>query len=93
MRKIPVSFWQFFVLAFLTFSFQSLHTFSFSGTGEENIPKLNNPITEKYLKKNLRKSQPRLVLNPKIEKQLKKQKIRTNEKNKKCKIDYFHIEE
>jgi len=72
MRKIPVSFWQFFVLAFLTFSFQSLHTFSFSGTGEENIPKLNNPITEKYLKKNLRKSQPRLVLNSKIEKQLKK---------------------
>jgi uncharacterized membrane protein len=40
-------------------------------SAEENIPKLENPITAQYLKKNLRKSQPRLVLNSNIEKQLK----------------------
>ena len=37
----------------------------------ENIPKLENPITVQYLKKNLRKSHPRLVLNSSIEKDLK----------------------
>jgi len=39
---------------------------------ENNIPKLDNPISVAYLKKNLRKSQPRLVYNPAIEKNLKK---------------------
>ena len=39
---------------------------------EQDIPKLQNPITVQYLKKNLRKSQPRLVLNSRIEKKLKK---------------------
>jgi len=39
---------------------------------EHNIPMLDNPISVQYLKKNLRKSHPRLVLNSIIEKQLKK---------------------
>ncbi len=43
----------------------------------EDIPMLENPMTVQYLKKNLRKSQPRLVLNSKIEKNLKK-KLKTD---------------
>ena len=39
-------------------------------TGDEEIPKLENPMTVQYLTKKLRKSQPRLVLNAKIEKNL-----------------------
>ena len=39
---------------------------------EKDIPKLDNPMSVQYLKKNLRKSHPRLVLNSKIEKNLKK---------------------
>ena len=39
---------------------------------ENNIPKLDNPMSVEYLKKNLRKSQPRLVYNSTIEKNLKK---------------------
>ncbi len=39
---------------------------------EHEIPKLDNQMSVQYLKKNLRKSQPRLVLNSTIEKQLKK---------------------
>ncbi len=38
---------------------------------DHTIPKLENPITVEYLKKNLRKSQPRLVYNPGILKNLK----------------------
>ena len=42
-------------------------------SAEDHEPKkLDNPISVEYLKKNLRKSQPRLVLNSKIEKSLKK---------------------
>ena len=37
----------------------------------EDIPILENPITVQYLKKNLRKSHPRLALTPSIEKNLK----------------------
>ena len=44
---------------------------------EEDIPMLDNPMSVQYLKKNLRKSQPRLVLNSKIEKNLKK-KLKTD---------------
>jgi hypothetical protein len=54
------------VLVFLTFS-----DFIAFAQEHENIPKLDNPITVQYLKKNLRKSQPRLVLNAKTEKLLK----------------------
>ena len=42
-----------------------------------DIPKLDNPMTTQYLKKNLRKSQPRLVLNKPIE-QVLKQKLKTD---------------
>ena len=38
---------------------------------KEEIPPLENPITEAYLKKNLRKKGPRLVLTPQLEKSLK----------------------
>ncbi len=38
----------------------------------KDLPKLQNPVTVQYLKKNLRKSQPRLVLNSHIKSQLKK---------------------
>lgn len=44
---------------------------------EEEIPKLNNPMSVQYLKKNLRKSQPRLVMNSSIERDLKK-KLKTD---------------
>ncbi len=39
---------------------------------EKEIPMLDNPMSVQYLKKNLRKSQPRLVLNSTIENGLKK---------------------
>ena len=48
-----------------------------SKVSDEEIPKLQNPMSVQYLKKNLRKSQPRLVLNSKIEKNLKK-KLKTD---------------
>jgi hypothetical protein len=48
------------------------------GFSEENeIPKLDNPMSVEYLEKNLRKSQPRLVYNPTIEKNLMK-KLKTD---------------
>ncbi|MCK3685345.1 heparinase II/III family protein [Maribellus sp. YY47] len=43
-----------------------------AGTEEKEIQKLDNPISVQYLKANLRKSQPRLVLNSAIESNLKK---------------------
>jgi len=44
---------------------------------ENEIPKLNNPVSVQYLKTNLRKSQPRLVLNAELEK-LVKSKLKTD---------------
>ena len=44
-----------------------------SSSGEEDIPKLDNPMSVQYLKKNLRKSQPRLVLNAQTERNLRNQ--------------------
>lgn len=44
---------------------------------DEEIPKLQNPISVQYMKKNLLKSQPRLVLNSTIERNLKK-KLKTD---------------
>lgn len=38
----------------------------------QEIPKLENPINEQYIKRNLRKSQPRLVLNTSLERDLKR---------------------
>lgn len=45
--------------------------------GEEDIPKLDNPMSVQYLKKNLRKSQPRLVLNAQSERNLRN-KLKTD---------------
>ncbi len=42
-----------------------------------DIPELTNPVTTRYLKKNLRKSQPRLVLNRSTERLLR-QKLKTD---------------
>jgi hypothetical protein len=39
---------------------------------QEDMPMPDNPMSVQYLKKNLRKSHPRLVLNPSIESSLKK---------------------
>jgi hypothetical protein len=50
---------------------------SLSAQHEEKIPMLDNPMSVPYLKKNLRKSHPRLVLNASIERDLKK-KLRTD---------------
>ncbi|MDR0699682.1 MAG: hypothetical protein LBG28_10770 [Tannerella sp.] len=44
---------------------------------KRNIPALDNPMSVRYLRKNLRKSHPRLVLNPSIENNLKK-KLKTD---------------
>ncbi len=46
-------------------------------SGAEEPQKLYNPVTTDYLKKNLRKSQPRLVLNAELEK-LVKVKLKTD---------------
>jgi hypothetical protein len=43
-----------------------------SSSNDEDIPKLDNPMSVQYLKKNLRKSQPRLVLNAATERNFKK---------------------
>ena len=52
--------------------------FVMHGAAQEKQPqKLNNPISAEYLKKNLRKSQPRLVLNADLEK-LVKSKLKTD---------------
>ncbi|WP_339923693.1 hypothetical protein [uncultured Cyclobacterium sp.] len=49
-----------------------------SGLNAQHLPsKLQNPITAKYLKNNLRKGSPRLVLNKDIERKLK-QKLKTD---------------
>ena len=48
-----------------------------SGLKEDKIPGLDNPVSVEYLKKNLRKTQPRLVFNSAIEKTLK-QKLKTD---------------
>ena len=46
-------------------------------SGKTEPHKLENPVSVEYLKKNLRKQSPRLVLNKKIEKNLKK-KLKTD---------------
>ncbi len=55
----------------------SLASFNSAAREEREIPKLQNPVTVQYIKKNLKKSQPRLVLNSKIKKDLKK-KLKTD---------------
>jgi hypothetical protein len=58
-------------LALLTLVFYNGHALS-EKPGENDPPKLDNPITEAYLKRNLRKSSPKLVLTPSLERQLKR---------------------
>jgi hypothetical protein len=60
----------FIIFFVLSFCLSAQH--SYANNAEEDIPKLENPITVQYLKKNLRKSHPRLVLNSNTEKQLRK---------------------
>ncbi|WP_372949770.1 heparinase II/III family protein [Mariniphaga sp.] len=48
-----------------------------SSSGDEDVPKLDNPMSVQYLKKNLRKSQPRLVLNAQTERNLRN-KLKTD---------------
>src|SRR5210317_415235 len=43
----------------------------------EEMPRLDNPMSVNYLKKNLRKTHPRLVLNSKTEKNLRR-KLKTD---------------
>ncbi|WP_340113168.1 heparinase II/III domain-containing protein [Maribellus mangrovi] len=56
-----------FILACVSF-----FIFAVTNAKAQELPKLDNPISVEYLKKNLSKSQPRLVLNRKLEKNLKK---------------------
>ena len=56
-----------------TFAHAGMNLFS----GEEDIPKLDNPMSVQYLKKNLWKSQPRLVLNAQTERNLRN-KLKTD---------------
>jgi len=49
----------------------ALCMFFAQANGEKEIAKLQNPVTVQYLKTHLLKSQPRLVLNSKIEKNLR----------------------
>ncbi|MGV3761500.1 heparinase II/III domain-containing protein [Parapedobacter sp.] len=58
----------FFLLLFASVSFTTD-----AQTGTEDGPKLQNPIDVRYVKRHLRKAQPRLVLNRDIEKRLKQQ--------------------
>jgi hypothetical protein len=48
-----------------------------SDVSKEDIPKLDNPVSVQYLKKNLRKSLPRLVINSSIERDLRS-KLKTD---------------
>ncbi|MFC2123217.1 heparinase II/III family protein [Bacteroidota bacterium] len=70
---------QFLFLVFMLLLFiYSFRVFAFVYEDDDkNIPRLENPVTVQFLKKTLRKSGPRLVLNSKIEKDLKK-KLQTD---------------
>lgn len=63
--------WMLVIFPFLFMSQVNMIKMSAQNVNQENIPTLDNPMTEQYLKKNLRKSHPRLVLNSSIEKNLK----------------------
>lgn len=71
MRKVFLSTWRLAVLLVFIFLFQSWLVFSNSESDNEDFPKLYNPMSVQYLKKNLRKSQPRLVLNAQTERNLR----------------------
>lgn len=75
--KAQVNYLISFLLAMLIMSGFTDANSNYPFPEEEDIPMLDNPMSVQYLKKNLRKSQPRLVLNAKIEKNLKK-KLKTD---------------
>ena len=75
--KAQVNYLISFLLAMLIMSGFTYANSNYPFPDEEDIPMLDNPMSVQYLKKNLRKSQPRLVLNAKIEKNLKK-KLKTD---------------
>lgn len=62
----------FFNLNLSLFIFIFLMVSSVISKANDEPVKLENPMSEQYLKKNLRKSSPRLILTPAIEKNLKK---------------------
>ncbi len=61
------------ILLFVASSGASSATGTEPGPEKDDPVKLENPMDVQYLNKNLRKSSPRLILTPAIEKQLKKQ--------------------
>jgi len=65
-KRIPV-----FALCLLL-ALLSSHALFSTAHANDDPPKLDNPMDLRYLKKKLRKSSPRLVLTPSIEKHLKK---------------------
>ncbi|HET8736806.1 MAG TPA: heparinase II/III family protein [Pricia sp.] len=64
-------------LSIMTLLFGIVHTASAQETHSEALPKLENPISVPYLQNKLKKTGPKLVLNAKIEKDLKK-KLKTD---------------
>jgi len=61
------------LISFLMISMVTVSSINLQAQPEQaDIPKLENPITVSYLKKNLRKSSPRLVLNHETERNLRK---------------------
>ncbi len=70
--KIQINYLLSFLCILLMISISAQAKINIPSTNEKDIPKLDNPMSVQYLKKNLRKSQPRLVLNSKTEKILKK---------------------
>ncbi|MCK5699931.1 MAG: hypothetical protein KAI29_02210, partial [Cyclobacteriaceae bacterium] len=75
--KIQINYLLSLLCIFLMISITAQANINNPSTDEKDIPMLENPMTVQYLKKNLRKSQPRLVLNSKIEKTLRK-KLKTD---------------
>ncbi|MCK5207416.1 MAG: hypothetical protein KAQ79_05335, partial [Cyclobacteriaceae bacterium] len=75
--KIQINYLLSLLCIFLIISITAQANINNPSTDEKDIPMLENPMTVQYLKKNLRKSQPRLVLNSKIEKTLRK-KLKTD---------------
>jgi hypothetical protein len=69
-RHLPVK-------TMLTLTCLLFYTFVLAQEKSEHRVQLQNPITVEYLKKNLSKKSPKLILTPQIEKQLKK-KIKTD---------------
>lgn len=77
MQKKPYTFLLLLLISFAPLISISAEPLAVADVPDPEIPKLENPMTLQYLRKNLRKSSPRLVLNPQLEKKLRK-KIKSN---------------